>query len=425
MILATCGMVRKRSIFARKNYFYPDLPKGYQISQHDKPLGEGGRVSFDLDGEIHNVGLTRIHLEEDAGKSSHSEAGNSDGASTGQSLIDMNRCGVPLLEIVSEPEIHGPRQAHGFLLQLRRLTQYLGICSGDMEKGALRCDANLSIRPAGTQQFGTRTEIKNLNSFRAVERALTHEMNRQIEILGSGQPVVQETRLWNESENRTYRMRSKEESHDYRYFPEPDLVELRVNDAWIEGIRRSLPELPREKYLRFQTQYGLPPYDAEILTATRETAEYVEGTIEAFPDPKKVSNWIMTEVLRVLRDTGLGIDRLGVTPKQIGELLRSVEEGAISGKIAKEVFARMVETGEDPSAIVDDQDLRQITDERMLNKVVAEIVDKYPENVELYRDGKRQLLGFFVGQVMKATGGKANPELANLIVRKQLNDRQD
>ena len=420
MILATGGTVRKRSAFARKNYFYPDLPKGYQISQYDRPLGEGGQIVFDLEGESHRVSLTRIHLEEDAGKSFHSDGIDSETPSGDVSLIDMNRCGIPLMEIVSEPEIRSPSEAHGFLVGLKRIVQYLGICSGDMEKGALRCDANLSVRPAGRKTFGTRTEIKNMNSFRGVERALEYEMNRQIGILESGGDVLQETRLWNEDEFRTYSMRSKEESQDYRYFPEPDLADIVTDEQWIEEIRSSLPELPFERYRRFQSEYDLSLYDAEVLTATRALADYVEDCIRVFPNPKKVSNWIMTEVLKVLKDSKIEIDHFRVTPKQVGELLKCAEKGTISGRIAKDVFADMVRTGKDALLIVDERGLRQITDEQTLDKVVVEIIDRNAENVELYRSGRKQLLGFFVGEVMKATDGKANPKLVNEIIRKHI-----
>jgi aspartyl-tRNA(Asn)/glutamyl-tRNA(Gln) amidotransferase subunit B len=424
MIVATGGSVRRRSVFARKNYFYPDLPKGFQISQYEEPIGEGGRVVFDLDGKIHRIALNRIHLEEDAGKSFHGAGAGSSGPPTDCSLIDMNRCGVPLLEIVTEPEIRSPRQAYGFLLRLRQVLQYLDICSGDMEKGALRCDVNLSIRRIGRYEFGTRTEIKNLNSFHGVEQALAFEMSRQVAILESGGHVVQETRLWNEQEKATRSMRSKEESHDYRYFPEPDLADLIIPDKWIEEIRGLLPELPHDRFIRFTREYGLPAYDAEVLTAYRRLADYVEDTIRAFPHPKRVSNWIMTEVLRAVKGMAADISRLRVTPAQIAELLKSIDDGAISGKIAKDVFAEMVNTGEDPSAIVARRGLSQLTDERVLGKLVAEIVDKHPENVELYRGGKKQLLAFFVGEVMKATDGRANPRLVNQIVREHIDGTQ-
>ena len=413
MILATGGTINNRSVFARKNYFYPDLPKGYQISQYDLPLGEGGEIEFNIEGKTYYIGLIRIHLEEDAGKSIH----------TGEncSLIDMNRCGVPLIEIVSKPEIRGPIEAYAYLSRIKQIVQYLGICSGDMEKGALRCDANISIRPVGQVEFGTRTEIKNMNSFHGVERALSFEIDRQVEIIESGGRVMQETLLWDEDEGEIHPMRSKEESHDYRYFPEPDLTELVVSDDWVREVAMSLPELPHDKHRRFQKDYGIPMYDAEVLVSKKPLADYFEQTVEAFPNPKKVSNWVMTEVLKVLKDSRIEIEQFRVKPKQIGDLLRSVDDGTISGKIAKDVFAEMVETGDNPSDIIEKKGLQQITDEAMLDAITADIIAKNPNNVKKYRNGKEQILGFFVGELMKATKGKANPELANKVIRKYLN----
>jgi len=418
MILACGGEISARSVFARKNYFYPDLPKGYQISQFDEPVGVGGAVVFDVDGETHRIGLTRIHLEEDAGKSVHPAQASGDDVS----LIDMNRCGVPLLEIVSKPEIRSPEEAYAYLSRLRQIVQYLGICSGDMEKGALRCDANVSVRLKDADEYGTRTELKNLNSFRGVERGLKYEIDRQIEILESGGSVVQETRLWDEDRNISVSMRSKEESHDYRYFREPDLVDLAISDEWISAVADSLPELPHETYVRFMSEYSLPRYDAEVLTTSRELANYVTETIGIFPDPKKVSNWTLTEVLGVLKDLGISIDKFAVSPAQVGELLKTVDDGIVSGKIAKDVFREMVETGDSPLVIINREGLRQINDEDELDAVIIELLASNRENIEAYRGGKKQIFAFLIGEIMKATDGQANPDIANRLLKRRLDE---
>ncbi|MFH1894079.1 MAG: Asp-tRNA(Asn)/Glu-tRNA(Gln) amidotransferase subunit GatB [Candidatus Zixiibacteriota bacterium] len=419
MILACGGQISARSVFARKNYFYPDLPKGYQISQFDEPIGVGGAIVFDLDGETHRIGLTRIHLEEDAGKSVHPTEASGDA----MSLIDMNRCGVPLLEIVSKPGIRSPEEAYAYLSRLRQIVQYLGICSGDMEKGALRCDANVSVRLRDIDEYGTRTELKNLNSFRGVERGLKYEIDRQIDVLESGGSVVQETRLWDEDRNISVSMRSKEESHDYRYFREPDLVDLAISDEWVSAVADSLPELPHETYIRFMSEYSLPRYDAEVLTTSRELANYVTEAMRFFPDPKKVSNWTMTEVLGVLKGLGIGIDKFPVSPAQVGELLKAVDDGLISGKIAKDVFRQMAETGESPLVIINREGLRQINDEDMLDAVITELLACSRENVEAYRGGRKQIFGFLIGEIMKATNGRANPDIANRLLKRRLDER--
>jgi aspartyl-tRNA(Asn)/glutamyl-tRNA(Gln) amidotransferase subunit B len=420
MILATGGTVNRESIFARKNYFYPDLPKGYQISQYDRPLGEGGAVAFLEDGAEVAIGLIRIHLEEDAGKSFHPEYAHDADAT----WVDMNRCGVPLIEIVSKPDIRSPRQAGLYLTRLRQTLEYLGICTGNMEEGALRCDANVSIRPVGATRFGTRTEVKNMNSIRGVERALAYEIERQTRLVESGGVVVQQTMLWDEKAQSAHPMRSKEESSDYRYFPDPDLLPLRVSQDWIESVRRSLPELPGARAARLASQYGIPDYDAAVLTDTRALADYFEETVGHFPDGKKVSNWIMTEVLRVTKEKGITIDQLPVTPAALGEMFNLVAKGTISGKMAKEIFDRMVATGHTAREIVAASGLVQISTDAELLPVIDRVLSEHADQVALYHAGKTQLFGFFVGQTMKLTQGAANPGKVSELLRQRLNEQR-
>ncbi|HWO57488.1 MAG TPA: Asp-tRNA(Asn)/Glu-tRNA(Gln) amidotransferase subunit GatB [bacterium] len=419
MILAVGGTVNRESIFARKNYFYPDLPKGYQISQYDRPLGEGGAVTFLDDGAEIAIGLIRIHLEEDAGKSFHPEYAHDADAT----WVDMNRCGVPLIEIVSKPDIRSPRQAGLYLTRLRQTLEYLGICTGNMEEGALRCDANVSIRPVGDPRFGTRTEVKNMNSIRGVERALAFEIERQTRLVESGGVVVQQTMLWDERAQSAHPMRSKEESSDYRYFPDPDLLPLRVSKAWIEDVRRSLPELPGARAARLASQYGIPDYDAAVLTDTRALADFFEETVRHFPDGKKVSNWIMTEVLRVTREKGITIDRLPVTPAALGEMFNLVAKGTISGKMAKEIFDQMAATGRTARDIVASSGLVQISTDAELLPVIDRVLSEHADQVALYHAGKTQLFGFFVGQTMKLTQGAANPGKVSELLRQRLNEQ--
>jgi len=416
LILALCGKVRSRSIFARKNYFYPDLPKGYQISQFDLPLGVGGAIDFATDGEKVSVRLIRVHLEEDAGKSLHPEAGN-DGEVTS---VDMNRCGVPLMEIVSHPDIRSPRQASHYLQKLHQILQYIAVCTGNMEEGAFRCDANVSVRPAGTPGLGTRTELKNMNSFRAVERALNYEIERQTTMLRQGGSVVQETMLWDEKAQSAHPMRSKEESSDYRYFPEPDLLPLRISEQWIQAVEKSLPEMPKARAARIEKQYGIPAYDAAVLTESRALADYFEATVSAHPDAKRVSNWIMTEVLRVLKDKGIPIDKFPVMPPALAEMLTMIDDGAISGKMAKDVFDQMVLTGRSAKEIVSSGGLTQISDEPMLNAMVETVLRDNRGQVATYKSGNARVLAFFVGQVMKLTQGKANPQRVSDLLKAQL-----
>lgn len=415
MILAVGGRVRNRSVFSRKNYFYPDLPKGYQISQYDKPIGEGGEIHYSLeDGTRNSCRLTRIHLEEDAGKSLHPESGEND------TRVDLNRCGAPLIEIVSEADIRSPKEAHGYLVKLKQTLQYLEICSGDMEKGHLRCDANISVRPEGRERFGTRTEVKNMNSFKGVERALQFEIDRQIKLIKSGGEVEQVTLLWDEKRQVAEMMRSKEESHDYRYFPEPDLVNLTVSDAWIDEVRSNLPELPDAKADRFVSQYAVREYDAAVLTDNRPLADYYEETMRHFDNGQAAANWIGSELLAVLKQSGESISQYRIKPKMIADLLKRVGSGEISGKIAKTVFSEMNESGKEAAEIIKEKGLVQISDESSLLSVIDTIFKEHPENVEKYRGGKEQLFGFFVGQVMKATRGQANPQVVNKLLKERL-----
>jgi aspartyl-tRNA(Asn)/glutamyl-tRNA(Gln) amidotransferase subunit B len=415
--LATGSTIAPISRFARKNYFYPDLPKAYQISMYDAPICVGGAVRFTIDGAERRVALVRIHLEEDAGKNIHD-------AHADVSLVDLNRAGVPLLEIVSEPELRSPAEAALYLRALREILQYLEVCDGNMEEGSLRCDANISIRPAGSNRLGTRAEVKNMNSFRAVERALEHEIARQIEVVSGGGTVVQETRLWDADREVTRSMRSKEFAHDYRYFPEPDLPLLAVSPDWVEEVRRSLPELPADRRTRFEREIGLPAYDAEVLTARRDVADYFEAALARLGNAKAISNWVMESVLRIVRekklDERLRITDWPVTPENLAELVELIENATISGKIAKTVFEEMVATGKPPRAIVADRGLVQVTDVGAIGAAVDRVLAAHADKVAEYRAGKDKLFGFFVGQVMKATEGKGNPKQVNEILRARL-----
>jgi aspartyl-tRNA(Asn)/glutamyl-tRNA(Gln) amidotransferase subunit B len=402
--------------FDRKNYYYPDLPKNYQISQYDLPLAREGHVIIDTENGPKRVGITRIHMEEDAGKLVHQGTVTT----TAYSLVDYNRTGVPLLEIVSEPDMRSPEEARSYAEKLRSIIQYTGISDCKMEEGSLRVDANVSVRPLGSAEFGTRTEIKNVNSFRSLHRALAYEVERQIEVLEEGGRVVQETRTWDEVKGVTISLRSKEEAHDYRYFPEPDLPPLVITREWVEEVLRSLPELPDARRERYMSEYGLPVYDATVLTATRETGDYFEACVRLHPQPKVVSNWVMGELARLLNATGTEISASPVRPEQLAALLKLIDDGTISGKIAKTVFEKMFDTGKDPQVIVKEQGLVQITDENALRAVVREVVAGNPKVADDYRQGKDKALGFLVGQVMKATRGKANPALVNSLLKEAL-----
>lgn len=414
--LAMQGTVAPVSRFARKNYFYPDLPKGYQISQYEEPLIDGGGLTIDVDGESRYVHLIRIHVEEDAGKSIHGE----NLADPTKSYVDLNRTGVALLEIVSAPDLRSAEEAKAYLQKLKTLLEYIDVCDGNMEEGSLRCDANVSLRPIGAATLGTRTEIKNLNSFRNVQRAIEYEIARQTDVLDSGGRVVQETRLFDANRGVTQPMRSKEEAHDYRYFPDPDLVPLCVDQDWIARIRASLPELPDARRQRFVTQYGLPEYDAEVLTASRPLAEYYEATVQLHAQPKVVSNWVMGDVMRVFHRQHDTPAQAPVTPARLAELLQLIETGVVSGKIAKTVFEEMYRTGKPAKVIVEEQGLVQMTDSSALEGIVTTVLADNPAQVDDYRAGKQKVWGFFVGQIMKATQGKANPQVVHELLQQHL-----
>ncbi len=403
-----------RSRFARKNYFYPDLPKGYQISQFEEPFSTGGWVDIGTNGSTKRINLTRIHMEEDAGKLVHDNHGNS-------SFVDLNRAGVPLVEIVSEPEITSAEEAVEYMKKVRSILRYIGVCDGNMEEGSLRCDANVSVRPKGSDKLGTKAEIKNVNSFRYVQKAIEFEIKRQIMLVENGEEVVQETRLFDSNKGVTFSMRSKEEAHDYRYFPDPDLLPVVIEQEQIEELRLSLPELPDQKLARFKDEYGLPEYDSSVLTATIEIANYFESCLKKHNNPKTVSNWIMTEVLREIKDED-DIESFPITPDKLGELLNLIEGGTISGKMAKEVFEEMVSSGKAAEEIVQEKGMTQISDQSELENIVSQILNAHPDEIERYKAGDQKLMGFFVGQAMKETKGKANPKVVNEILRKALSD---
>ncbi len=413
MGLATHCRINEECNFARKNYFYPDLPKGYQISQYAYPLAEHGYVDIELETGRKRIGITRIHMEEDAGKLLHDEHNPS-------SYVDLNRTGVPLIEIVSEPDIRSAEEASDYLRRLHEILVYLEICDGNMEEGSFRCDANVSIRPKGQDAFGTRTELKNMNSFRNVQRALEYEIKRQQYILEGGHEVVQETRLWDDTAGVTHSMRSKEEAHDYRYFPDPDLVTVALNREWVEEILKDQPELPLEKRERFVRDYQIPAYDAGVLTTSRALADYYEEVVRLTGQPKTASNWVMGEILRFLNEEKKDIAACPITPQALADMILLIEAGTISGKIAKEVIEEMYKTGKPAKAIIEEKGLVQITDEAALARVVSEVMAANPNQLSQYRGGKEKLFGYFVGQVMKATQGKANPQLINDLLKKML-----
>jgi len=414
--LATHCRIAPFSQFARKNYFYPDLPKGYQISQYELPLATDGYIEIQVDGGKKRIGIIRIHMEEDAGKLLHdisSEPGS-------HSYVDFNRTGVPLIEIVSGPDIRSPEEASAYLRKLRAILMFLDICDGNMEEGSFRCDANISLRPVGQKAFGTKTELKNMNSFRNVQRALDYEIRRQTALLDQGERIVQETRLWDAARGVTVSMRGKEEAHDYRYFPDPDLVPLVIDPHWVEEIRRSLPELPDAKKERFIRDYGIPEYDAEVLTASKALANYYEECLLSYDKPKIVSNWIMSELLRELKRDEREIEECPVPASHLGEMLKMIDEGIISGKMAKSLFEEMYRTGKRAQEIVREKGLVQVTDTSEIERVIDQVLGANPKEAEAYRKGKEKLFGFFVGQVMKATQGKANPQLVNELLKKKL-----
>lgn len=411
--LATDCVVNPVSVFARKNYFYPDLPKGYQISQFEQPICEHGHIDISLDGVAKRIGITRIHMEEDAGKNIHSVAENA-------SFVDLNRACVPLMEIVSEPDMRSPEEAVAYLKALRAILVYLDVCDGNMEEGSFRCDANVSLRPVGAETFGTRTELKNLNSFRHVQKALEYEVERQADLLDDGVAIIQETRLYDAAKNATASMRGKEEAHDYRYFPDPDLVPLRLNADDVARWRTELPELPVARRARFVTALGLSEYDADVLTAERDLAEYFEAAVAAGADPKKAANWVQTELMRECHQAGTGPLACPLSPAALAALIGLVDSGEISGKIAKQIFPDLFATGADPVVYVKDKGLTQISDTSALETAVEAVLAANPAEVEAYRGGKTKLMGFFVGQIMKATKGQANPGLVNELLRAKL-----
>jgi len=413
--LAIDAQITRKSVFARKNYFYPDLPKGYQISQYELPIvGKGQLDVMQEDGSVKRVGITRAHLEEDAGKSMHE-------GHAGVSAIDLNRAGTPLIEIVSEPDMRSAKEAIAYMKKVHTLVRYLGISDGNMQEGSFRCDANVSVRRVGAEKLGTRAELKNLNSFRFVEKAINHEVQRQIDILESGGKVVQETRLYDADKDETRSMRSKEEANDYRYFPDPDLLPVVLDDAFIDGLRAKLPELPDQKAERFQRQYGLSAYDAQLLTASREMAAFYEAVAAAVPtDAKLAANWVMGDFSAALNKDGLEVTASRLSAAQMGGLLGRIVDNTISGKLAKEVFEVMWADGSDADTVIEARGLKQITDAGAIGKLIDEIMAANPKQLADYRSGKDKLFGFFVGQAMKSSGGKANPALLNELLKTKL-----
>jgi len=400
--------------FDRKNYFYPDNPKAYQISQFDQPVGEHGWIEIEVNGYTKKIGITRIHLEEDAGKLNHEK---------GYSLCDYNRQGTPLVEIVSEPDIRTPDEAYAYLEKLKSIIQYTGVSDCKMEEGSLRCDANISIRPVGQEEFGTKTELKNLNSFNFVRKGLEYEEKRQREVVSSGGTIDQETRRFDEATGTTILMRVKEGSDDYRYFPEPDLLDLYIDEDWKARIRAEIPELPDQRQKRYIEELGLPVYDAKVLTVTKEMADFFEATVSSGADAKLASNWVMGDVSAYLNAEGKELDQVALTPEGLAGMIKLIEDGTISSKIAKTVFKELIENGGDAEKIVKEKGLVQISDEGTLLKIIAEVLDANPKSVEDFKDGKNKAVGFLVGQLMKATKGQANPQLVNKLLQQELQKR--
>jgi aspartyl-tRNA(Asn)/glutamyl-tRNA(Gln) amidotransferase subunit B len=408
MGLAVGCTISHRSVFARKNYFYPDLPKGYQISQYDMPLCESGSLEIETDGVKKNIRINRIHLEEDAGKLIHDQDADS--------LFDVNRCGTPLIEIVSEPDLRSAQEAYAYLVGIKQILEYLGICDCNMEEGSLRCDANISIRPQGQTKLGTKTELKNMNTFRGVEKALLYESLRQRDAVNSGEAIVQQTYKWDPDRNQTVVMRSKEDAHDYRYFPEPDLLPLVVDDTWIQTIGSAMPELPAAKRTRFVADHGITAYMAEVLTSERALSQYFEETLLFCKDAKLVANWVMGEVLRSTKEKKISVSSLKVTPQRLGQLLGLVVQGTVSANVAKKIFDIMEVQDKDPASVVAEQGLTQISDSGELEKIVKEVLAKNTNEAQRFKAGETKLMGFFVGRVMKATNGKGNPKEINRLV---------
>ncbi len=415
MALATNCNINQINVFARKHYFYPDLPKGYQISQYELPLAEDGWIEVETEAGKRRIRINRIHMEDDAGKLIHDEL-------RPVSYVDLNRTGTPLIEIVSEPDIRTPGEAASYLKKIRQLVRYLKISDGNMEEGSLRCDANISLRPKGREELGTKAELKNMNSFRHVQKALEYEIRRQSALLLDGTKIIQETRLYDASKGVTHSMRGKEEAHDYRYFPDPDLVPIQIDDTWLEQVKKSLPELPDAKMGRFMKEYGLPEYDAKVLTNSIELADYFEQVVKLYPKAKKVSNWIMVELLKLTKKDDHELSKCNVTPQVLAELLSLIDKGTISNKIAKKVLEEIFEKGGSPLKIVERDGLAQVSDQSELSAIVEQVVQDNPKEVEKYRAGKKKVMGFFVGQVMRKTKGKANPQMVNELLRKRLDE---
>lgn len=403
--------IRRKSIFARKNYFYPDLPKGYQISQYDQPLCENGKLEIKVDGQTKKINIARAHMEEDAGKSTH----HGD-----YTLINYNRAGIPLLEVVSGPDMRTPAEAAEYARAIRQIVRYLGVCDGNLEEGSMRCDCNVSVRKTGTEKLGTKVEIKNINSFRFVEKAIEYEIERQIDLVERGEKIIQETRLWDPDKNRTFSMRAKEDAQDYRYFPDPDLLPIIVTDNLITSLKASLPELPAARAQRFVSTHGLPEYDAHVLTTERELADYYEETAKVSKNYKASSNWVMTELLRELNQAGKAITQSPIKPAQLGKMISMIDTGTISGKIAKTVFAEMWQSGKDPETVIKEKGLVQISDTGAIEKIVDDVIAANPAQVAEYRGGRTKVLGYFVGAVMKASKGQANPDVVNKILTEKL-----
>ena len=414
--LALNCQIRPMSLFARKNYFYPDLPKGYQISQYDQPLAEHGHVDIAVDGVTKRIGVTRVHMEDDAGKSIHD--GFADSAQ--YSYVDLNRCGTPLIEIVSEPDLRSSDEAHAYLTELKQVLQFVEASTCDMEKGHLRCDANVSVRLKGSEKFGTRAEVKNLNSFRFAKMAIDYEIARQVALIESGAKIVQETRLYNVDTGETAGMRSKEHAHDYRYFAEPDLVPLRVSEQWLEEVKSQMPELPAQKRARFVETYGLRDYDAQALTQNRALSEYYETAAKVSGDPRAAANWVMGDLSGALNADGKDITESPVSATHLGELVGLIRKNEISGKLAKEIFPKMFLSGEEPRVIMEREGLTQISDTGALEKIIDEVIVANPKQVEQYKGGKTAVIGFLVGQIMKASRGQANPAAVNELLKKRL-----
>lgn len=412
MGLAVGCSINNRSIFARKNYFYPDLPKGYQISQYDMPVCGKGEIVIDVDGVKKTVGITRIHIEEDAGKLIHDQDVDS--------LFDVNRCGTPLIEIVSEPDMRSPREAHAYFAGIKQILEYLQICDCNLEEGSMRCDANISLRPKGEKKLGTKTEIKNMNTLRGLEKALEYEAQRQEEVLRSGGKIIQQTYLWDPSTNTSIPMRSKEDAHDYRYFPEPDLLPLIVEQEFVDSLKSTLPELPAARRQRFEHQYGLLPNASEILTAERSLADYFEEAVKLYSDARQVANWIMTDILRIINDQKISLSQVRITPTRLADLLKLIENGTVSAKAAKKVVDLMQSEDKEPAVIIDQQGLKQVSDSGALESAVKKVIDDNPAEVEKFRAGNKKLMSFFVGQAMKATKGAGNPKEINAILSKLL-----